>query len=232
MRLPPLRKKLHSDRGMNRLVAIALVLVVVLVLAALYPAYRLYKTRSDTLGCLAAMKKAQDWLDVEYLTHYSMTLEEAEAVVEKSRWEMDTVCPAGGDSHLVYREDSEQVYRIVCGLHDADTFERTRLNAGSVYDKLKDELAWAKRRGQAAPDVVTMTLNSREFEIVRLDEPNELRYGTASTTGFKGTVSYYSVDGNGELCWFVYADPNHAVVWRAEDAHAARAGWSGDAYNG
>lgn len=227
-----LRGKLHSDRGMNRLVAIVLVLVVVLVLAALYPAYRLYKTRSDALGCLAAMKKAQDWLDVEYLTHYSLTLEEAEAVVEKSRWEMDTVCPAGGDSHLVYRPDSEQIYRIVCGLHDADTYERTRLNAVSVYDQLTETLSWAKRRGEAAPDEVTVTINSRELKVLRLDEPNGLRYGTASTTGFKGTVSYYAVDGAGALRWFVYADPDHAVVWRAEDAHAARAGWSGDAYDG
>ncbi len=225
-----MREKLHNRHGMNRMVAIVLVLVVVLILAAIYPAYRLYKTRADTLGCLAAMKKAQDMLDVEYLGNYRLTREEAEVVVERSKWEMDTVCPAGGDSYLVERTDSEQIYRIVCGLHDENTYERTRLNARTVYDQLKAELFEAKRRGREAPETVTVTINSREFGVERLDTPNDLHYGTASSTGFKGTVSYYAVDGGGELIWFVYADPNHAAVWRAEDSSAVHIGWSGDAF--
>ncbi len=226
-----LRGKLHSDRGVNRLVAIMATLLAVLVLAALYPTYRLYKRHADEAGCLAAMKKAQDMLDVEYLSNYSLTLEEAQAVVERSKWEMDTVCPAGGDSHVVLREDSEQIYRIVCGLHDPDTQERTRFNAQSAYEQLKTALFEADRRGREAPETVTVTLNSRPFTVERLNEPNDLRYGTASSTGYKGTVSYYSVDEDGNLFWFVYADPNHAAVWRAEDSRAVRIGWSGDAFS-
>lgn len=225
-----MREKLLSERGISRLMAIVLVLVVVLILVAMYPVYRAYKRHADEVGCLAAMKKSQDWLDVEFLSNYSLSFEEAQAVVEKSKWEMDTVCPAGGDSHLVYRENSDQIYQVVCGLHDPDTYERTRLNAGSVYEQLESALFEAKRRGQAAPDTVTVTINSRELEIERLDEPNDLRYGTDASTGYKGTVSYYTVDGDGELSWFVYADQNHAVVWRAEGSAVFRAGWSGDAY--
>ena len=30
----------------------------------------------------------------------------------------------------------------------------------------------------------------------------------------------------GEICYFVYADENHAAVWRADD------GWTGSAYQG
>jgi hypothetical protein len=226
-----LRGKLHSNRGVNRLVAILATLLAVLILAAIYPAYRLYKRNADEVGCLAAMKKAQDMLDVEFLSNYSLTLEEAEAVVERSKWEMDTVCPAGGDSHLVLREDSEQIYRIVCGLHDPDTRERTRLNALSAYEQLKTSLYEAKRRGREAPETVTVTLNGRAFTIERQSEPNELRYGTDSSTGYKGTVSYYSVDEEENLFWFVYADPNHAAVWRAEDSRVIRVGWSGDAFS-
>jgi uncharacterized protein (DUF427 family) len=58
-----------------------------------------------------------------------------------------------------------------------------------------------------------------------------LRYGTDSSTGYKGTVSYYSVDEEENLFWFVYADPNHAAVWRAEDSRVIRVGWSGDAFS-
>ena len=226
-----MREKLHSNRGINRLVAIALVLAVVLFIAAMIPVYRAYKKRADATGCLVAMKKAQDMLDVEFLWNYNLSFEEAQAVVDKSRWEMDTVCPAGGDSYLVYRENSDQIYQIVCGLHDPDTYERTRLNARSVYEQLEDTLFDARRTGGEAPERVIVTINSRELEIERLNEPNDLRYGTDSSTGYKGIVSYYSVNDNGKLTWFVYADENHAAVWRAEGSSAARAGWSGDAYS-
>jgi len=33
------------------------------------------------------------------------------------------------------------------------------------------------------------------------------------------------VDENGAVAWFVYADENHAAVWRTGD------GWTGDSYS-
>ena len=227
-----IRKKLHNDHGVNRLVAIAAVLAVVLILALLYPGYRMYKTRADKLGCLAAMKKSQDMLDVEFLGNYSLSYEEAVAVVERSKWEMETVCPAGGDYYLVERTDNDQKYMIVCGLHDADTYERTRLNAKAVYALLEKALFEAKQHGESVPESIPVTINSRELEIVRLDEPNFLRYGTDSSTGHSGTESYFCLDEDGELSWFVYADPNHAAVWRSTDVWNTRGGWSGDAFSG
>ncbi len=232
MKRKPLHEKLHNDRGVNRLVAILATLVIVLALAAIYPACRAYKKHADEVGCMAAMKKAQDMLDVEYLMKYSLTYEEAVAVAERSKWEMDTVCPAGGDYYLVEREDNEQKYRIVCGLHDADACERTRLNARAVYGLLTEALSASARAGETAPERVTVTINGRTLEVERLDEPNELRYGTKSTTGYKGTVAYYSLAEDGSLFWFVYADELHAAVWRATDTRNVRIGWSGDAFSG
>ena len=228
-----LRIKLHSERGVNRLVAIIAILAIVLAIVAFFPVYRAYKTHADELGCLAAMKKAQDMLDVEYMiSGYKLSLEDAKAVVERSKWEMDTVCAAGGDYFLVEDRSSEQVYRIVCGLHDPDTYERTRVNAFAAYEMLQDALFEAERDGQAVPDRVTLTMNSIDFEAVREDVPNELRYGTDSTVGFKGTVIFFSVGDDGSLDWFVYADKNHAAVWRAADVSITRAGWTGDAFTG
>lgn len=128
-----LLEKMHSERGVSRLVVIAIVLVVILVLIALYPAYLLIKANADEVGCLTAMKKTQDMLNVEYLSDYELQYENAVAVVERGKWERDTVCPAGGDYYLIGSDTSTQTYQIVCGLHDSDTYERTRLNAQAVY---------------------------------------------------------------------------------------------------
>ncbi len=53
---------------------------------------------------------------------------------------------------------------------------------------------------------------------------NGLRRGTDYSIDFDGVVSFYSMNAAGELNWFVYADANHAAVWKIND------GWSGDAY--
>ena len=225
-----LRGKLHSEHGVNRLVTIAAVLAVVLILALLYPAYRLYKRHADEIGCMTAMKKAQDMLDVEFLGNYSLTLEEAIAVAERSKWEMDTVCPAGGDYYLVERQDNDQKYRIVCGLHDPDTAERTRLNAAKLLGMLDEAVFEYTRYGKEVPESIPLRINSRELEAQRLDEPNNLRYGTDSSTGYKGTQMFFTLAEDGSISWFVYADPNHAAVWRDKDVWSTHSGWSGDAF--
>ncbi len=219
-------RKLHSRRGINRLIALLTVLVLVMAVVVSIPVYRSYKERADKLGCTVALKKAQDMLDVEFLWNYSLSHEEAIAVVERSKWEQDSLCPAGGDYFLVDRRDSDQGYRVTCGLHEDDTYLRTRLNAYHVFELLEDELFTRTRRGIDPPEEsVTFTVNGEELEVIRLSGDNGLRRGTSVSIDFKGIVCYFSLSSSGSVNWFVYADTNHAAVWRPGD------GWTGDAYN-
>lgn len=221
-----LKNKLHSSRGINRLVVILLILVIALGIALAIPGYQAYKRHSDQIGCTVALKKAQDSVDIAYLNNYSLTKEEAQAVVERSKWEQDALCPAGGDYYLLEQRDRDQVYLVTCGLHEQDTRLRTRLNATHVYGLLQDELLTLQERDMDLPEEgFTFTVNSQPLPVQRLQGDNGLRRGTASTVGFEGIVCFFSLSDAGGLTWFVYADENHAAVWRLHD------GWSGDAYS-
>lgn len=220
-----LLNKLKSDRGINRLVFILLILVIVLMIVAAIPVYRAYKLRADQYGCTVARKKAQDMLDVEFLGNYSLSYEEAIAVVERSKWEQDALCPAGGDYYLVERKDSDQIYLVTCGLHEKDTRLRTRLNAFHVYELLEEAMSDRTKRGLGpAEEGYVFTVNSQPLSVVPLKGDNGLRWGTSASIDFDGVVCFYSLSPSGALNWFVYADENHAAVWRLND------GWTGDAY--
>ena len=220
-----LLNKLHSRSGINRLVFILLVLVLVMAVVVSIPVYRSYKKRADRIGCTVALKKAQDMLDIEFLGNYALSYEDAIAVVERGKWEMDALCPAGGDYYLVER-DSTQVYRVTCGLHESDSFLRTRLNASHVFSLLEEALTAQKKRGLEPPeDGFTFTVNSMPLEASRLPGDNGLRWGTDASIDYDGIVCFFSLSDSGEINWFVYADQYHAAVWRVWE------GWSGDAYS-
>lgn len=220
-----LKGKLQSRRGINRLIFILLILVIVMGIVIAIPGYRAYRRQAQQIACTVALKKAQDMLDIGFLNNYSLTYEEAKAIVEKSKWEQDALCPAGGDYYLVEDRQDNQVYRVTCGLHEADTRLRVRLNADHAYQLLTEALAELKERDQEPPEAgFTFTLNGQALPVTRLEEDNGLRWGTASTIDHKGTVCFFSLDDTGKLTWFVYADENHAAVWLKSD------GWMGDAY--
>ena len=82
---------------------------------------------------------------------------------------------------------------------------------------------------------MTVELNSRELEVVRVLEVPNIHRGTATTNGYKGVVAFYGIAGEGDfkpssnvkkggISYFVYADENHCARWIDGD------GWSGDAY--
>ena len=218
-------KKLHSRSGINRLIFILLTLVLVMAVVVAIPVYRSYKLRADRIGCSVALKKAQDMLDVEFLVSYSLSYEQALTVVERSKWEMDALCPAGGDYYLVERTDNAQIYRVTCGLHESDTLLRTRLNATNVFALLEDALETQHLRGLEPPeDGFVFTVNGQPLEAKRLSGDNGLHWGAGSSIDFDGIVCFYSLSASGEIAWFVYADEDHAAVW---DLHE---GWHGDAY--
>ncbi len=219
-----LKGKLQSSCGVNRLIVILLVLVIALGIVIAIPGYMAYQRRSEQIACTIALKKAQDMLDIGFLGNSRLTYEEACAIVEKSKWEQDALCPSGGDYYLVEDGKENQPYRVTCGLHESDTRLRVRLNADRVYRLLTDALLELKAQNQEVPEAgFAFTLNGRSLTVTRLEEDNGLRWGTASTIDYKGTVCFFSVDDTGELTWFVYADENHAAVWLKSD------GWIGDA---
>ena len=75
-----------------------------------------------------------------------------------------------------------------------------------------EDLLYAEIRGEAEKEERPFWLYAFALELIRF-------------------APYYSLDENGSLFWFVYADPNHAAVWRATDTRTVRIGWSGDAFS-
>ncbi|MBR4702607.1 MAG: hypothetical protein IKO91_02075 [Oscillospiraceae bacterium] len=220
-----MKKKLASRQGINRAVALVLALVLVLAVLISIPIYLSYKKRADQFSCTVALKKAQDMLDVEFLWNYELSHDEALKVVERAKWEMEALCPAGGDYYLVDRPESDQVYRVTCGIHEKNTYLRTRLNAAHVLELLEDALANCVRRGIEVPEEgFTFLVNSRELPVPLLEEPVDLRWGTSASIDYEGIVSFFTLAEDGSVAWFVYADENHASVYRAGND------WGGDAW--
>ncbi len=220
-----MKEKLASKQGVNRAVALVLLLVLALAVVISIPVYLSYQKRADQFGCAVALKKAQDMLDVEFLWNYELGHDEALAVADRAKWEMDALCPAGGDYYLVDRPESDQVYRVTCGIHEKNTYLRTRLNASHVLELLEGAMADCVRRGVEVPEEgFTFLVNGRELPVRRLEEPVDLRWGTSASIDYEGIVCFFTLAEDGSVAWFVYADENHASVYRALND------WSGDAW--
>ena len=142
------------------------------------------------------------------------------------------ICPSGGTVYLI--RDENGIFEPFCGLHADDTKRRTRLNASRALDLFTEALKEARKRSEEEPESVTVELNSRELEVVRVLEAPNIHRGTATTNGYKGVVAFYGLAGEGEFsdvkakagtpCFFLYADEDHCATWRLND------GWTGEAY--
>ena len=218
----------RSRRGMSRLVAILLICIAVLLVAVSIPAYRYYKAMSDRIGCVQSLDSATRRIAEDYIIQTygddEQTVEEVKAVAAKAMLGWDDLCPSYGTVYVVRNDDSEMPYRLVCGLHDPDKAERTRLNAKNLLGQLQDAMERAKLLHDPLPEDFDAALNGKTMTVVRLAEPNDLRRGTSSSVGHKGTEAWYTRDEDGNVAWFVYAEEDYAAVWRAEQ------GWSGDSY--
>ena len=229
--------KMHRNYGIARLVVILSVLALVLLAAALYPVIQYYRFRADALGCLAGLDTARRQLAATYLFNgENSSAEEARDYVGFVMAGWDDLCPGGGTTYIVPKEDSELAWDVVCGLHGSDRKQCTRLNADYVLQQLREELRSVQLQGTMYPERMTVTLHHQPLEALITEEDTGLRRGTRATVGAKGTLVSYAIAGysdfgtgrgvpKGEICWFSYADEEHCANWSAWD------GWTGDSYS-
>ena len=227
-------QKLGGSGGIAALVVVLAVLVLVLAVIAAAPVYRNYREQADEIGCVSSLTSANNQLAIETLSEGDTTAGEAKAIVTRAMNGWDDLCPAGGTPYLVAAE-GDVPWRVVCGLHDKDTKERTRLNAAYALKQLRQKVDLEQKLGDLTPPEVTVVLNGKEYRALLTEQETGMKRGTATTSGVKGTVICYSLAGHGtfsgeaplpdgSVCYFCFADEEHCAIWKH------REGWSGDSY--
>ena len=230
--------RLRDRRGLSRLTAILLVLVGIMLIVVAIPIWRNLHEKSAKLGCVTALDSARRQLAVDYLmVNGTPTAKDAKDLVTYAMNGWDDLCPDGGTVYVVERGgDHELPYDVVCGLHDPDAKERTRLNAGYVLYQVEEAVRQAQAAGELYPETVTVRLHGRDLIACLVDDYTGLRRGTASTSGVEGIVAYYSIVGHsafgadsgleaGEIWYFSYADEEHCAAWSSIKS------WTGDSYS-
>lgn len=223
-----LKQKIQRKNGISRLMVILLVLIGIMLILIAIPVYQYYRNRAEELGCASALNTANHQLSIAYLSDGTFTEEKAKEIVTFAMDGWDDLCPGGGTPYIVENESDEVPWRVVCGKHDKDTKERTRLNAAWVLEQIEKQVYSAQLQGELYPQSVRVTVNSKEYEALLTDEETGFRRGTAATSGVEGTVIYYSLVGHsefgsdaglkeGEVWYFSYADENHCATWSSRD---------------
>lgn len=231
-----MKNKLTDRRGLSRAAGILIIIIAVLLVAVGIPVYIHLQSVYREMDCMAAMKSANDQLRIAWITSgEGLDPDEAKQAVAKAMDGWDDLCPGGGTPHLAKFPDSECPYKVVCGIHDSDTAERTRLNAEYVLDRLRYELKLSAARGVPYPETLTVNLNGKPLEAKATDKNTNIKRGTYSTPGYEGTVCFYAVKGaadfsggtnasDGTIFYFCYADDDHCASWTADR------GWYGDSW--
>ena len=219
--------------GVNRLIAVLLALIGVMLVLIAIPWVKSFNYRSECIACEQAMKSAKDGLIIDYLHNWDAgDVEDAMDTLDEVLPARPDICPTHGTVYLMRREDG--IFEPVCGLHDPDLKLRVRLNASRAKDLLAEGLRVARKDSDTEPDEVEIELNGKALTCTRVAAYSDLRRGTSTTNGYDGVVALYGIAGDGdftdtglkdgEICYFVYADENHAAVWKHND------GWTGSAY--
>lgn len=220
--------------GINRLIALLLALIAVMLVLIAVPGWKRFRYRSEKTACEQAMKSARDGLIIDYLAHFeSGDAQDAMQTLDEVLPERDDICPSGGTVYLL--RGANGIFEPFCGLHDSDTQRRTRLNASRALELLREGLHDARQESNVEPELVEIELNGRTLSCVRVEEAPTLRRGTKTSNDYKGVVAFYGLAGEGafsdadaeagEICFFQYADEEHTAVWRVND------GWTGEAYD-
>ena len=230
-----MKKKLWERRGgVNRAVAILLVLMGVLFVLIAIPAWKAFQYRAEKIGCDQGMKTAKDGLIIEFLYRWDTgSTENAMETLDEVMPGRTDICPTHGEVYLVRRADG--IFETFCGKHDSDHKRRARLNATRAMDLLLEGLRKERRVVEEEPESITIQINGAPLECVRVQQEEDIHRGTKTTDGYEGIVAFYGLAGEGdfavtdeapagEVCYFVYADEEYCGIWRAGD------GWTGTAY--
>ncbi len=230
-----IKKKAISENGaINRLVAILVVLVIIMLGILAIPAWNAFQKLTAEGACEQAMKSASDGLIIDFLFNDQEegSTKEAMVVLDEVMPGRENICPTGGTVYLVRNEDG--VIQPVCGLHNSDDKLKTRLNASRAKDLLNERLRKERRQSETEPESIMIELNGKELECIRTDREWYLARGTKKTKDYDGVVCFYGLSGEGafsnssakknKICYFVYADEEYCAIWHIDD------GWTGDAY--
>ena len=199
-------------------------LVVVMVVVVSIPVYIHYRELSKKIACEQSLDSGTRQLYDAYLMGSIHSVEDAKKHVAYVMDGWEDLCPAYGDIYIVEEAWNEKPYRLVCGLHCEDLKERCRLNAENVFEQIKKRVKELQALGEQYPDAVTVKLNGKELTAVRVESPTNIKYGTNSTSGVKGTVIYFGMTGRfdfenpanqteGSVCYFNFADEEHGAIW-------------------
>jgi hypothetical protein len=233
-----IKSKMKDDHGLTILTWITLVAVVALSITAALPALKEYRRRVNATICEQGMDTCRREITTEFISNFNQqgTPEEAKALITKVMLGWDDLCPDLGTCHIIPKSQG-MPYDIICGLHNPDTKQNTRLNADYVLEQLKTNLAAAQKSGTQYPESLTYTLHGKERTAYLIDQQSGLKWGTDLNSSYDGIVAFYSVVGHssfgadsgaedGTLWYFSYADEKHCANWNINE------NWTGDSYRG
>lgn len=231
------RERLTDRKGRSKIITILLILVVIMAAVMAYPIYEHYRDEAGRVECEAAMSTARREMTTDYLMSLSaVSYTSSDALNSVVMYGRDNICPSGGTVYIIEKDrTSSSPYELVCGLHNEDKKQCTRLNSNYVFSQVQDAVKLAQSRGDAYPASVTVKLHSKELTALLVDEETGLHRGTDNTKDYEGTVVFYSIVGHssfgadsgledGEIWYFSYADENHSATWTNKKS------WTGDSY--
>lgn len=217
------KKKEEKEQGVSRLLWLLAFVVLLLVVMMVLPLLQNRESKAESYSCKLAVRRAQEAVLVEFLSDPELTEQEAAVIVDESKLARDQLCPSGGDYYLVPQGGGS--WYVTCGLHEENDRLRTQINASHVLDLVRERVSARKRLELEVEQDLILMINGTALDVFLLPGDNGLRRGTDYSIDFDGVVSFFSMNSAGEINWFVYADENHAAVWKIND------GWSGDAYS-
>ena len=194
------RKKVSGRAGLARIHVILMVLCAVLAVVIALPSLRDYEEKGEKVACAESLRVVNGALIIQLLEKGEPErFEDAEAGLVSVLPGRDGYCPIGGT--VYYLEGENGAWKCVCGLHDSDEKERTRLNASYALSRVRERVRAAQRTGGSFPSQVTVSLNGKNLVCRLVLEETGFRRGTGTTKGYEdaGTVAFYGVSGNGSF---------------------------------
>lgn len=224
-----------NRRGVSKVVVLLIILAVILLIVVAIPVGISLLQKSAKIGCEQALDTARRQLTDAYQLGMIHNVEDAKKQVTLVMDGWDDICPEGGTIYILKQNNDAEPYRILCGLHNEDAKENTRLNSENVFNQVKEAVKKCQENGDKYPDSVTIRLHNKDVVVKRVESETNINYGTKSMPDVEGTVIYFGISGkfdyektadrdDSEVCYFDFADEEYAAVWNLQE------GWHGSSY--